>query len=135
MYFWGSPMKSHEKRLIFVRKTFSAKITFFTVSFIFNFCPRAFRMASYFSILLIKQLSSPQIAGQRWLPVMIFFFNCGYLRNYRRYEKTINMFFVALNMYFPKIKIFLDFGVFKGLKRYSQKKKCHFWENVLFSRF
>ena len=46
---------------------------------------------------------------QRWVPLTIFFFNRKYLLNHRRYEKTVNMFFVGTSMYFPKMQKFLYF--------------------------
>ena len=63
--------------------------------------------------------------GQRWLTVNIFCFDREYLLNYGRYGKTVNKFFVATSMYFSKMQKFLDFEVFKGVKRYDEKN-CHF---------
>ena len=60
-----------------------------------------------------------------------FFFDREYLLNYRRYEKTVNMFFVATSMYFSKMQKILDFEVFKGVKRYDEKN-CHFERNRQF---
>ena len=54
-------------------------------------------------------LNIHEIVGQRWLPPTIFSFNRRYLRNYRRYEKIVNMFFVATIMYFPKMQKILHF--------------------------
>ena len=70
--------------------------------------------------------------GQRWVTVNIFCFDREYLLNYRRYGKTVNKFFVATSMYFSKMQKFLDFEVFKGVKRYDEKN-CYFERNRQFS--
>ena len=52
MCFWSSPTKIFKKKLIFMNKSFSPKMTFLTVSFFFffYFCRSPFRLASYVRI-------------------------------------------------------------------------------------
>ena len=72
--------------------------------------------------------------GQRWLPVMIFFFNREYLLNYRRYGKIVNMFFVATSMYFPKMQKFLHFtSILRAFFAFDWI--WPFWQNLIFGRF
>ena len=88
----------------------------------------------YFISVFIHEFSISicENPGQRWLTGNIFSFNREYLLNYRRYGKTINMFFVATSMYFSKMQKFSNFEVFKGVKRYDEKN-FHFWWNRQFS--